>query len=85
MELWPNPNRGDQMNVRIDDLGFETSTATIDVIDLYGKYVATETINVDGSRINYAMDLSNTVADGLYVVNIHAGDKTFTQRLVIAR
>ncbi len=85
LQLWPNPNRGDQLNVRIEDLGFKTGTATIDVIDLFGKHVLVQTINVDGSALNYVMDLSSDIADGLYVVNVTTADKTFTRRLVITR
>ncbi len=85
MQLWPNPNRGDELNVTIDDLGALVGTATIDIIDLFGKRVATGTINVDGSNINHVLKLRADIADGLYIVNITAGDKTFTQRLVIAR
>ncbi len=85
LELWPNPNNGDQLTVHIEDPGFETGTATIDVIDLFGKHVISETINVDGSTINYVVDLRDDIADGLYIVNVTTDDRSFTQRLVIAR
>ena len=83
--MWPNPNRGDQVNVRIDELSVEVGTATIDLIDLFGKKVVSENVTVDGTTLNYVLDLSSTIADGLYVVNITAGDHTYTERLVIAK
>ncbi len=85
LQLFPNPNNGDQLNVRIEELPFEIGTASIDVIDLFGKHVVSETINVDGTAINEVLDLGSNITDGMYMVNVTAGDETFTQRLVIAR
>ena len=60
-------------------------TATIDVIDVFGRRVMNETIAVDGARLNTMIKLSSDLADGLYVVNITAGDRVFTERLIIAK
>jgi hypothetical protein len=35
--------------------------------------------------LNTALDLNGDVASGLYMVNITAGDKTYTERLVIQK
>ena len=36
-------------------------------------------------RINTVLKLSNGLANGAYMVNISAGDRSFTERLVIAK
>ncbi len=92
LHVWPNPNNGEQLFISISDLGEEISTASIDVIDVFGKRVMSENVPVDGSELNTVLDLKHALSDGLYVVNItatdksgQAGEQVFTQRLVIAR
>jgi len=83
--IWPNPSNGDQLFITIADLGEEVPTASIEVIDVFGKRVMNELVSVDGSALNTVLDLKNGLSEGLYVVNITASGSTFTERLVIAK
>jgi hypothetical protein len=38
---------------------------------------------VAGSNVNTTLDLNGELAAGMYLVNITAGDTTYTERLVI--
>ncbi|MBL0037186.1 MAG: T9SS type A sorting domain-containing protein [Flavobacteriales bacterium] len=81
--MWPNPNRGDQLYLTIDQLNADVTTATVDIFDLYGKKVTSRTIAINGSTLNTVINLDGTIASGMYLVNLTAGEQTFVQRLVI--
>ena len=83
LSMWPNPNRGDQLYLTIDQLNADVTTATVDIFDLYGKKVTSRTIAVNGSTLNTVIALDASMANGMYVVNVSAGEQTFIQRLVI--
>ena len=82
LTMWPNPNRGEQLFITIDRLDTEVTTATVDIFDLVGKKVSSRTIAVNGTTLNTVIDLDGTLSGGIYVVNLTAGEQTFTQRLV---
>ncbi len=81
--LWPNPNRGDQLNLSFSSLGSTTGTITVDILDLSGKRVNRSTIVVNEGVVNTSIDLNGSIAAGMYVVNIMAGGTMYTERLVI--
>jgi hypothetical protein len=83
--MYPNPNRGDQLFISLTELAPEVNTVSVDIYDLTGKRVTARTIAVADGFINTALDLNGDVASGLYMVNITAGDKTYTERLVIQK
>jgi hypothetical protein len=59
------------------------NTVTVDIYDLFGKRVSARTVAVAGSNVNTTLDLNGELAAGMYLVNITAGDTTYTERLVI--
>jgi hypothetical protein len=83
LTMYPNPNRGDQLFVSITELAPEVTTVSVDIYDLTGKRVIARTIAVQDGYLNTTMDLNGDLAGGMYMVNITAGDKAFTERLVI--
>jgi hypothetical protein len=64
-------------------LDTEVTTATVDIFDLVGKKVNSRIIPVNGTTLNTVIDLDGSLSGGIYVVNLTAGEQTFTQRLVI--
>ncbi|MBK8614048.1 MAG: T9SS type A sorting domain-containing protein [Flavobacteriales bacterium] len=83
LTLWPNPNNGEQLYVTIDGLQNEVTTATVDIFDMVGHKVATHTIAVNSTTLNTVIALDASMANGMYVVNVTAGEESFMQRLVI--
>jgi hypothetical protein len=83
LALWPNPNRGDKLHLTVDQLDGTLTTATLDVYDLFGKRVATYPLPVGDGVINTTLDLNGTIATGMYLVTVTAGEQLFTKRLVI--
>ncbi|MCB0769952.1 MAG: T9SS type A sorting domain-containing protein, partial [Flavobacteriales bacterium] len=81
--MYPNPNNGEQLFISLTELAPELSTVSVDIYDLTGKRVIARTIAVQDGYLNTTMDLNGDLAGGMYMVNITAGDKAFTERLVI--
>ena len=81
--LHPNPNRGDQLFLRVNGLEAGVALVNVDIYDLTGKRVAARTIAVQDSFVRTNLELNGELAGGMYMVNITAGDKTYTERLVI--
>jgi hypothetical protein len=82
-KLFPNPNRGDLLNLSISAVEEGVNTVSVDIFDLFGKRVSARTIAVAGGNVNTVLDLNGELAAGMYLVNIIAGEKSYTERLVI--
>jgi len=82
MSIYPNPNRGDQITLRLENLG-EALTVSVDIYDAFGKRVIMHTIATKDGFVNTVLDLNGALARGLYMVNVTVGDSTYTERLVI--
>ena len=83
MSLYPNPNRGDQITLMVNAIKEGVNTVSVDIYDTFGKRVSARTLAVQDGFVNTIMDLNGELAAGMYMVNITAGDATYTQRLVI--
>ncbi|MBK9177080.1 MAG: T9SS type A sorting domain-containing protein [Flavobacteriales bacterium] len=84
MRMFPNPNRGDQLFLSVEAIEAGVSTVSVDIFDAFGKRAITRTIPVtDDGFINTVLELNGSLATGLYMVNITAGETVYTERLVI--
>ena len=81
--MFPNPNRGDVLNFSINAIEEGVNTVSVDIYDLTGKRMSARTIAVADGNVNTVIDLNGVLAAGMYLVNITAGDNTYTERLVI--
>ena len=52
-------------------------------MDMHGRMVSTRTIPVDGGMLNTVLPFEQTLAPGLYLVNVQVGETRYTERLVI--
>ena len=81
--IWPNPNNGDLLRVRIEGLDVSASLANVEIMDLTGKVVSARGLAVSGGVLEATIDLNGTVSRGMYLVRISAGDRSITERLMI--
>jgi hypothetical protein len=81
--MYPNPNRGDQLFLSVSVVEEGVNTVNVDIFDMTGKRVMARTIAVQDGFVNTALELNGDLAGGVYLVNITAGDKAYTERLVI--
>ncbi len=67
------------------DRGVEgpNQAVSIDILDTFGKRVSASTIAVNEGVVNTSVDLKGSLAAGMYVVNITAGETVYTERLVV--
>ena len=83
LTLWPNPNDGSLVNIALDGIPASVGTVSVDVMDAFGKLVATRTIPAQGGYLKTSMSFEQDLAPGLYLVNVRTGETLRTQRLVI--
>ncbi|HRF82405.1 MAG TPA: T9SS type A sorting domain-containing protein, partial [Flavobacteriales bacterium] len=81
--MYPNPNRGDQLFLSVSRMEDGVSTVSVDIFDMTGKRVVASTIAVQDGFINTNLELNSELAAGLYMVNVTAGNMSYTERLVI--
>ena len=83
LSLYPNPNNGEQLFLSIDQVKEGVNKVNVDIYDSFGKRVSASTMAVTDGHVNTVLDLNGKLAAGMYVVNITAGNDTYTERLVI--
>ncbi len=81
--MYPNPNHGDQLFVSMEHVQVGIETVSVAIFDLTGKRVSSRTIAVQDGSVKANLDLTGELAGGLYLVRINAGDRTFSEQLVI--
>jgi len=82
LSLYPNPNRGDQVMLSIDAVDEGVQTISVDFFDLAGHRTMARTIPTQGNNLKSMVEL-NGLAAGVYIVHITAGNKVYTERLVV--
>jgi hypothetical protein len=80
--MWPNPNRGDQLYLSLD-VPTGIDRIAIDMFDMSGRRVTGRIIPANEGGFSTVLDLGGELGGGMYVVNIAAGERTYTQRLVV--
>ncbi|MDQ3101309.1 MAG: T9SS type A sorting domain-containing protein, partial [Bacteroidota bacterium] len=85
LNMWPNPNRGDLLHLSLDMIPEEVNTISVDIFDLRGQRLLGRTIAIQEGSMNTVLDLGNSMAAGIYLVNITVGEDAYTKRLVIQR
>ena len=85
LTLYPNPNNGDQLYINLTKVDADVHTVSVDLYDLTGKRVSARTIAVSDNFVKTNIDLNGELANGLYLVNITAGEKVYNERLVIQK
>lgn len=82
--LYPNPVRDGIVNLSITGLSGTEHDVEIDVYDMFGKRVHSRSIGTEGAtELRAVLDLGNSLASGMYMVDITMGDRHSVQRLSI--
>jgi hypothetical protein len=83
--LYPNPNRGDQVRLSLNNVEEGVETVSVDIYDAQGVRVASRRIAVQDGFVNTDLELNGALSNGLYMVNITAGSVNYNERLVIQK
>ncbi|MBX2980750.1 MAG: T9SS type A sorting domain-containing protein [Flavobacteriales bacterium] len=81
--MWPNPNRGDELWLSMNVVPQGIETVSVDVHDLFGKRVMARIVPAQDGQLLTKLPISGDIAAGMYMVTVTAGDVQFIQRLVI--
>ncbi|MBK8340482.1 MAG: T9SS type A sorting domain-containing protein [Flavobacteriales bacterium] len=81
--LWPNPNRGDVLNLIADGLSEEAVTAEVVIMDLFGKQVHAAQVPVTDGAVREIMSLDGRLPSGVYLVTLQTQGTQQVQRLVV--
>jgi len=85
LTMYPNPNQGTDLVLSLDQVSADVRIVNVDIYDMTGKRVMVRTTAPVDGRLNSTLELNNDLRSGVYMVNITAGDRSFTERLVIQR
>lgn len=77
--MFPNPANDD---LTIDVFAEADAKASVNILDVNGKTVMTQSQNISKAENRMQFDISN-LANGVYFVQLRNGDRTTTQRLVV--
>ena len=74
----PNPNNG-TFTIKGTLGTLQDEEVSLEVTDVLGQVIYSHKVTAQGGRINEAISLSGTLANGMYMLNLHSGsaDKTF--------
>ena len=83
MNVYPNPNRGQDVNVKLEHIQKDVDKIEIDLFDSYGKIVHRETIYQPGDDVTTILKLDENLSEGVYVISVQFGDSVHTEMLVV--
>jgi hypothetical protein len=82
LNVWPNPNSGEGMNIVIQGFDDPTTTVTITIADLTGKLVRSQDLLIEGETLNTTVSTDQLNA-GAYLVTVHTPYRDWTRRLIV--
>jgi len=81
--MYPNPNRGDQLQLVWGLIPADVMKVEVDIYDLQGKRVQQRTIPVEAGMTSSPIDLQGNLSTGMYIVHVKVGDRFHSERLII--
>jgi 2',3'-cyclic-nucleotide 2'-phosphodiesterase (5'-nucleotidase family) len=82
--LFPNPNNGEQLTIALSSVEEGVEEISVVLYDLTGALIGTRNVSVVDGQMFTVWNMS-TLAEGMYLVQINAGGKNYTERLVIRK
>ena len=81
--MWPNPNRGDVVNVLADGLPRDLVNVDLLVSSLNGRILLKVQVPVTSGSVRYILPLNHRLTSGTYLVTMRTGTSELVQRLII--
>ncbi len=85
MNMYPNPNRGEQLFINLRGFSEEVNEVGVEIYDGFGKRVVNRMVPAQDGYMNTTLELDHDFAAGIYMVHLTAGELVRTERLVIQR
>ncbi len=81
----PNPFDGQHLTIAVHNAAPDVSAVLLDILNAQGELVARERLSLSDGLLNTTVELNKTFAKGSYTVTLVVGDRSFTERLIVAR
>lgn len=82
--LFPNPNKGNEVRLNVDNLPEGLHVVDVVVFDAYGKKVSSDQYSHQGTSFNERIQFKNKLSAGLYLIQILVNkEQIATERLVV--
>ena len=81
VQIIPNPNKG-SFTLK-GTIGNSDEQVAIDITNMVGQVVYTNTVLATGGNINEHIQLNNTLANGMYLLNVHTASGSKVLHMVI--
>lgn len=81
LEVYPNPATGDRITLALS--GLEKGKYQISLVDLSGRIVLHQQVNVDGGSYTGTLQLPSAIATGIYNLKVSGSTTSLTERIVI--
>ncbi|MBK9763723.1 MAG: T9SS type A sorting domain-containing protein [Flavobacteriales bacterium] len=85
IQVWPNPNAGDRMELLIPDLDENDHLAEVTVYGSNGQCVHEQRFGIEAPEWRTKLEFSNTLDQGHYIIQVRVGEKSWHQRFVVTR
>ena len=82
-QIWPNPNQGEVLYLKLDKLDATVINASVELLDLSGRVLLTNSFPVKDGVLNGQLQLPGTLAGGIYSIRLRAGEEQIIRRLCI--
>jgi len=83
LELYPNPNDGNEVMIIYLSDEVEEGMMTIELMDILGRSIQHERVSVKGEDVRYKLKLEEGLQAGVYFLKITREGISATERLVI--
>lgn len=83
--VYPNPTDGENVHFILNGMDPELTTVTLDITDLFGKHVMSTMLPVNDGESRTVLSLKDDLSNGIYVVNIRAGNEVTSTRFALMR
>ncbi len=83
-KVYPNPSNG-AFNIKMNVANGAKETIAMNVMNIAGQVVYTMTPNVTNGYINEKLELNNTLAAGMYIVQVKIGDNAYNTKMMLTK
>jgi hypothetical protein len=82
-EISPNPNEGNLFMIWLNTSDTKEQLVNVEVLDLTGKRVFTQDVYTNREHAPIAVQPSNTLESGVYLVHLRMGAASYTKRMTV--
>lgn len=83
IQVYPNPNPGESINILAKGLNSDSELIEISIMDLYGKIIFFKSLYSDSPEVLQEITFDKPLAVGIYLLQFKKGATRITQKVVI--